>query len=75
MNNHKEQAIAGMSMANRWGKGGNSGIFYFWGGSKSLWNMTAAMKIKRHLLLERKAMTKLDSILKSREHHFAYKDP
>ena len=28
--------------------------------------VTAAMKLKRHLLLGRKAMTKLDSILKSR---------
>ena len=33
---------------------------------KSLQTMTAAMKIKRHLLLGRKAMTNLD-ILKSRE--------
>ena len=29
--------------------------------------VTAAMKLKRHLLLERKAMTNLDSILKSRD--------
>ena len=29
--------------------------------------VTAAMKIKRHLLLRLKAMTNLDSILKSRE--------
>ena len=29
--------------------------------------VTAAMKIRRHLLLERKAMTNLDSILKSRD--------
>ena len=29
--------------------------------------MTAAMKLKRHLLLGRKAMTNLDSILKSRD--------
>ena len=29
--------------------------------------MTAAMKIKRHLLLGRKAMSNLDSILKSRD--------
>ena len=32
-------------------------------------------KIKRCLLLERKAMTNLDSILKSREHHFDSKGP
>ena len=36
-------------------------------GSKSLQMVTAAMKIKRHLLLRLKAMTNLDSILKSRE--------
>ena len=32
---------------------------------KSLWMVTAAMKLKRHLLLRRKAMANLDSILKS----------
>ena len=31
-------------------------------------------EIKRHLLLGRKAMTNLDSVLKSR-HYFAYKGP
>ena len=35
-------------------------------GSKSLWTVTAAMKLRR-LLLGRKAMTNLDSILKSRD--------
>ena len=34
---------------------------------KSLQMVTAAMKLKRHLLLGRKAMTNLDSILKSRD--------
>ena len=29
--------------------------------------VTAAMKLKKHLLLERKAMTHLESILKSRD--------
>ena len=43
-------------------------------GSKSLWNMTAAMKIKRRLLLERKAMTNLDSVLKKKRCHFVDKD-
>ena len=37
------------------------------GAQKSLQMVIAAMKIKRHLLLGRKAMTNLDSILKSRE--------
>ena len=38
----------------------------FWGAPKSLQMVTAAMKL-RHLLLERKAMTNLHSILKSRD--------
>ena len=42
--------------------------FFFWrGGSKSLHMVIAAMKIKRRLLLGRKVMTNLDSILKSRD--------
>ena len=32
-------------------------------------------EIKRHLLLARKAMTKLDSILKKQRHYFANKGP
>ena len=54
-------------MANRWRNSENSGILYFGGLQKSLQMMTAAMKLKRHLLLGRKVMTKLDSILKSRD--------
>ena len=38
----------------------------FWGAPKSLQTVTAAMKLK-DLLLERKFMTNLDSILKSRD--------
>ena len=38
----------------------------FWGAPKSLQMVTAAMKL-RHLLLGRKVMTNLDSILKSRD--------
>ena len=34
---------------------------------KSTQTMTAAMKLKKHLLLERIAMTSLDSILKTRD--------
>ena len=36
--------------------------FIFWGSK-----ITAAMKLKRHLLLGRKVMTNLDSIIKSRD--------
>ena len=39
--------------------------FLFWGAPKSLQMMVAGMKL-RHLLLGRKVMTNLDSILKSR---------
>ena len=41
-------------------------IEFFFLGSKSLQTVTAAMKL-RHLLFVRKAMTNLDSILKSRD--------
>ena len=53
-------------MANRRGKSGSSRQILFSWTSKSLQMVTAA-KIKRHLLLGRKAMTNLDSILKSRD--------
>ena len=53
-------------MANRWGNNGNSDKNFFSKAPKSLQMVTAAMKI-RHLLLGRKAMTKLNSILKSRD--------
>ena len=36
-------------------------------GSKSLQMVTATMKLKKHLLLGRKVMTNLDSILKSKD--------
>ena len=58
-------------MANRWGNNGNSETL-FWGAPKLLQVVTAIMK--RHLLLGRKSMTNLDSILKQR-HYFADKDP
>ena len=53
-------------MANRWGNNGNS-VRLFEGAPKSLQMVIAAMKIKRRLLLGRKVMTNLDSILKSRD--------
>ena len=53
-------------MANKRGNNGNSDRLYFLGAPKSLWMVTAAMKL-RHLLLGRKVMTNLDSILKSRD--------
>ena len=44
----------------------------FWGGSKITADGNCSHEIKRHLLLGRKVMTNLDSILKSR-HYFANK--
>ena len=52
-------------MANRWGNSGNRD-FILWGGSKITADGDCSHEIKRHLLLGRKAMTNLDSILKSR---------
>ena len=53
-------------MVNRWGNYGNSDRLYF-GGSKFTADGDRNHEIKRLLLLGRKAMTKLDSILKSRD--------
>ena len=60
-------------MANRWGNSGNSVRLYFLG-SKITADGDCIHEIKRRLLLGRKVMTNLDSILKSR-HHFANKGP
>ena len=53
-------------MANRRGKKENSGRFYFWG-SKIMVDSDCSHEIKRHLLLGRKAITNLDSILKTKD--------
>ena len=53
-------------MANRWGKSGNGGRFYFLG-LQNHCKFDHNHKIKRHLLLGRKAMTNLDNVLKSRD--------
>ena len=53
-------------MANRWGNRGNTGRLYFWG-SKITADDDCSHEIKRRLLLGRKAMTNLDSTLKSRD--------
>ena len=52
-------------MGNRWGNNGNSERLFSWA-PNSLLMVTAAMKLGR-FLLGRKAMTNLDSILKSRD--------
>ena len=55
-------------MANRWGNNGNSDRLYFGGrGSIIAADGDCSHEIKRSFLLGRKAMTNLDSILKSRD--------
>ena len=55
-------------MGNRWGNNGNSERLYFLGLKKKVTaDGDCSHEIKKHLLLGRKAMTNLDSILKSRD--------
>ena len=56
-------------MANRWGNSGNSDILYFilFFGFKITADGDCSHEIKRPLLLGRKVITNLDSILKSRD--------
>jgi len=61
-------------MANRWGNNGNGERLQFFG-SKITADGDYSHEIKRHLFLGRKAMTNLDSILKSRDITFADKGP
>ena len=53
-------------MGNRWGNSGNSVRLYFFGLQITV-DVDCSHKIKRRLLLGRKVMTNLDSILKSRD--------
>ena len=53
-------------MGNRWGNSGTVTDFIL-GGSKITADGDCSHEIKRHLLLGRKAVTSLDSILKSRD--------
>ena len=53
-------------MGNRWGNSGNSVRLYFLG-SKITADGDYSHEIKRRLLLGRKAMTNIDSILKNRD--------
>ena len=53
-------------MANRWGNNGNSDRLYFQGLQNTA-DGDCCLEIKRRLLLGRKVMTNLDSILKNRD--------
>ena len=54
-------------MSNGWGNNGNSERLYFGGGCKIIADGDYSHEIKRCLLLGRKVMINLDSILKSRD--------
>ena len=53
-------------MTHRWGNNGTVKDFIFWG-SKITADGDCSHETKRHLFLGRKAMTNLDSMLKSRD--------
>ena len=59
-------ASAHHHMGNRWGNSGKCQNLFFWG-FKITADGDCSNEIKRRLLLERKIMTNLDSILKSRD--------
>ena len=54
-------------MADRWESNENTDRLYFGGGSKITADGDCSHEIRRHLLLERKVMTNLDGIFKSRD--------
>ena len=67
LNIQKNKIMASCShhfMANRWGNNGNSEFYFLGLQNHSRW---CSHEIKRHLLLGRKAMTNLNSILKSND--------
>ena len=61
-------------MGNRWGNNGNSNRLYFGGAPKSLWMVTAVMKLKDSCTLEEKLWLPGQHIKKQR-HYFANKGP
>ena len=67
LNIQKTKIMASGPMANRWGNSGNSTDFIYLFGSKITADGDCSHEIKRCLLLGRKVMTNLDSILKSRD--------
>ena len=68
----KRLIIFQLFMANRWEKMETVTDFIFLG-PKTTADGDCSHEIKRCLLLGRKAMTNLDSILKNQRHHFANK--
>ena len=54
-------------MANRWGNNGNNETDFILGGSKITADGECSHELKRRLILGRKDVTNLDSVLKSRD--------
>ena len=65
--NIQKTKIMASGLTTSWEIDGETVQTLFWGGSKITADGDCSHEIKRHLLLERKAMTNLDSILKSRD--------
>ena len=59
-------------MANRWGNNGSSDRFYFLGLQKSLWMVTAAMKLKDACSLE-ESYDQPGKHIKKQRHYFVNK--
>ena len=66
LKNYDHGILSHNFMANGWGNNGNSDRLFFFLSPKLLW-MVCSQEIKRHLLFGRKAITNLDSVLKSRD--------
>ena len=73
LNIQKTKIMASHPMANRWGNNGNRDFIFL--DSKITADGNCSHEIKRHLLLGRKAMPNLDSILKKQRHCFGNKGP
>ena len=65
--NIQKTKITASSPITSWQIGGETVVDFIFLGSKITANGDCSHKIKRHLLLGRKVMTNLDSILKSRD--------
>ena len=64
---HSENKDHGIPSITSWHIDGETVTDFNFGGSKITADSDCSHEIKRHLLLERKTMTNLDSILKSRD--------
>src|SRR5574342_124957 len=73
--NIQKTKIMASSPITSWHIDGETVADFILGGSKITADGDCSHEIKRHLLLGRKVMTNLDSILKKQRHYFANKGP